>query len=571
MSQKRFTGIQHNRISRRKFLKGVGAAAGAAVLASPLSQLTGFAQQKIVRAALWQEPEGLNPYFFIQIASRVVRKRILEGLFRIAPDGTPVPVLAAEVPTSQNGGISPDGKTITIQLKNGLVWSDGAPVTSQDVKFTWEVVMDDANPVSSRSGYELIEDVSTPSNTTVVLRFKEVFAPFLTLFGVNDAVLPGHIFGGNTNLSQSSFNREPTVGTGPFKLVRWQSGAFIELEKNPNYRGGPDKPLLDKLIYTIVPARDVAIQQIKTGQVDAMWNALESQIPEFQGLAGIRLLNTPSADLEYLGLNLSDPKSQDPNNPGFTDPSKPHPILGDPVVRQAIQLAINKQEIVDELFSGLTSVAVSPLSPFHWANNPSLTPSEFNSDKAKQLLDGAGWTAGPGGVRVKDGVRMDLRIVTTTGDQIRLQTEQVIQRRLLDVGINLQIVNVPSAVLFSGQGPLQTGDYDIAEDTWGPDYDPADFLTILFHSKSLPPGGWNFLRINSPEIDQHIDLGNSAIGQGARQPHYQTAQRLILETGAYIPLYNRSKLDAFRSNVQNVTEGGNPWDDFSWDAENWDI
>ena len=559
-------------INRRQFLKRVGAAAGATVLLGPLSQITGYGQmQKVVRAALWQEPEGLNPFFFIQIASRIVRKRILEGLFRIAPDGSVVPVLAAEVPTQENGGISEDGKTITIKLKKGLVWSDGTPVTAQDVVFTWEVVMDDANPVSSRAGYDLIEDMSTPDETTVVMRFREVYAPFLTLFSVNHAVLPRHVFGGNTDLSQSSFNREPVVGTGPFKFVRWESGAFIELEKNPLYRGAPDKPLLDKLIYTIVPARETAIQQIKTGQVDAMWNLLETQIPEFQGLADVRLLNTPSANLEYLGLNLSDPNSEDPNNPGYTDPNKPHPILGDPAVREAIELAIDKQAIVDALFGGLTTVAVSPISPFHWANNPEIGPSEYNPERAKQILDEAGWTPGPGGVRVKDGVRMDLRIMTTTGDQIRLQTEQIIQRYLLEVGINLQIVNVPSAVLFSKNGPLQSGDYDIAEDTWGPDFDPADFLTILFHSGSLPPNGWNFFRINDPNIDKHIELGNSAIGIEARRPHYQIAQKLILDTGAYIPLYNRSLIDAFRTNVKNVTEGGNPWDDFSWDAENWDV
>jgi peptide/nickel transport system substrate-binding protein len=564
--------VERQGINRRQFLKRVGAAAGESVLLRPVSQMTGFGQsQKILRVALWQEPEGLNPFFFIQIASRVVRKRVLEGLFRIAPDGTPLPVLAAEVPTQENGGISADGKTITIKLKKGLVWSDGEPVTSQDVVFTWQVVMDDANPVSSRAGYELIDDIDTPDDTTVVLNFREVFAPFLTLFSVNDAVLPRHVFGGNTDLSQSSFNREPAVGTGPFTFAQWQSGAFIELEKNPNYRGGPDKPLLDKLIYTIVPARETAIQQIKTGQVDAMWNLLETQIPEFQGLADVLLLNTPSANLEYLGLNLSDPSSEDPDNPGFANPNTPHPILGDPAVRRAISLAINKQQLVDALFQGLTTVAVSPISPFHWANNPELGPSEFNPAKAKQLLDEAGWTVGPGSIRVKDGVRMDLRIMTTTGDQIRLQTEQVIQRNLLDVGINLQIVNVPSAVLFRKSGPLQSGDYDIAEDTWGPDFDPADFLTILFHSKSLPPNGWNFFRINSPEIDQHIDLGNSAIGQAARAPHYQITQKLILDTGAYVPLYNRSLIDAFRTTVKNVTEGGNPWDDFSWDAENWDV
>lgn len=481
---------------------------------------------------------------------------MLEGLFRVAPDGSPVPVLAAEVPTKNNGGISNDERTITVKLKPGLRWSDGAPVTSQDVKFTWEVVMDPANPVTSRAGYELIEDLSTPNDTTAVFRFKEVFAPFLTLFGVNDAVLPRHVFGGNTDLSQSSFNREPVVGTGPFKFKEWQSGAFIELERNPNYRDEPDKPRLDRLIYTVVPSREVATEQIRIGQVDAMWNLLEPQIPLFPpgNPDGVQLSVTKSADLEYLGLNTTDP------------------ILADAAVRQAIGLSIDKQTLVDVILSGQTEVASSPISPFHWANNPNLKPIPFDPEQARSVLDEAGWQVGPGSVRVKDGVRLDLEITTTTGSQVRLQNEQVIQQNLLDVGINLAIRNVPSAVLFSQQGPLVQGTYQIAEDTWGPDFDPADFLTILFHPNSIPQ--WNFFRITeelAPGLGEAIDRGNSTLDLDERKRWYQKAQELIMATGAYVPLYNRAKVDAFRENVTGVTEGGNPWDDFSWDAENWNL
>ena len=549
--------ILNSRISRRKFLKGVGAAAGTVALASPWTQLTGLASSdKVLKVALWQEPEGLNPFFFIQIASRLVRKRILEGLFRVDPDGTPVPVLAAEIPTLANGGISADGKTITIKLRDGVKWSDGAPLTSQDVVFTWQVVMDPANPVSSTGGYDLIEAIDTPDDTTVVLRFKEIFAPFLTLFSAagNDAVLPRHVFGGDTDLSQSEFNRMP-LGTGPFIITDFTSGTSITLERNPNYRVA-GKPVLDKIIYAIVPSREVAIEQVRIGQVDAMWNLLEPQIPLFPAgnPDGVKLVVTNSADLEYLGLNTT------------------NPILSDPAVRKAVGLAIDKQTLVDVILSGQTTVGVSPLSPFHWANDPSLGPVPFDPAQARQVLDDAGWKPGPGSIRVKDGVRLDLEITTTTGSQVRLQNEQVIQQNLQGVGINLAIRNVPSAVLFSGDGPLVQGTYEIAEDTWGPDFDPADFLTILFHPNSIPK--WNFFRITeelAPGLGAAIDRGNSTLDLDERRAAYQEAQRLIMATGAYIPLYNRAKIDAFRENVKGVTEGGNPWDDFGWDAENWDV
>lgn len=558
MSKERFY------VNRRKFLKGVGLSVGTAYATS--AGLPVFAQGgPSITAALWQEPENLNPYLAIQTVSRIVRKRILEGLYRVNPQGEFVPVLAKSIPTVANGGVVVEGggMTVTVELLDDVTWSDGTPVTSSDIAFTWQVVMDDANPVKSRDGYELIEDIDTSDPQKAVIRFSEVYGPYLTLFADVDAVLPQHVLG-STDVSRSEFNRAP-VGTGPFQFVRWESGAFIELEANPNYREA-GKPLADKLIFAIVPSREVAAAQLKTGQADAMWNLIETQIPEFQALSDVNLLVTPSSNLEYLGLNLSDPGSI---SDGFTDPNSSHPVLGDPAVRQAIAMAINKQEIVDQLFGGLTSTAVSPISPFHWAHDPTVEPPGFDPNGARQLLNDAGWEEGPGSVRVKDGIRMDLRIMTTTGDKLRLSTQQVVQQNLLDVGINVQITNVPSAVLFSGTGPLQSGDYDIAEDTWGPDLDPAGFLSILFSSNSLPPNGWDFFRINNPELDSAIEQGNAALDRADRLPHYQRAQQLIMESGAYIPLYNRALINAFNSSVSGVIEGGNPWDDFAWDAENW--
>lgn len=551
-------------LSRRKFLRGAGLTVGA-TYATSLGSFTGFSQGSVFTAALWQEPENLNPYFAIQTVSRIVRKRVLEGLYRVNPAGEFIPVLAKSVPTVANGGVevSGGGMTVTVDLKADANWSDGTPVTSNDILFTLQVVMDDANPVKSRDGYELITDIDVSDPKKAVIRFSEVYGPYLTLFSDVDAVLPLHILS-NSDISKSEFNRAP-VGSGPFQFVRWESGAFIELEANPNYREA-GKPGVDKLIFSIVPSREVAAAQMKTGQVDAMWNLIETQIPEFQELPDVNLLVTPSPNLEYMGLNLSDPASM---SDGFSDPNSSHPVLGDLVVRQAIALAIDKQSIVNKLFGGLTTTAVSPLSPFHWANDPSLKATEFDPEKAKRILDEAGWKVGSGSVREKDGVVMRLRTMTTTGSKLRLQTQQVVQQNLLDVGINMQITNVPAAVLFGKTGPLQSGDYDIAEDTWGPELDPAGFLSILFHSKSLPPNGWDFFRFNNPEQDAAIDAGNSALDREDRKVGYQKAQRLIMASGAYIPLYNRALINAFSSGTKGVVAGGNPWDDFAWDAENW--
>ncbi len=502
--------------------------------------------------ALWQEPENLNPYLAIQTVSRILRKQTLEGLFDVTPAGEYIPVLAAEIPTPQNGGVSADGKTVTIKLKEGVTWQDGDPFTSADVKFTFDVVMNDANPVSSRAGYDLIESLETPDDYTVVITFSEIYAPYLTLFSVDKAVLPAHYFDGNSDVSRSPFNRLPE-GTGPWMITAWESGNFISFERNPNYREA-DKPLLDSLIFKFVPSREVATAQLRTGEVDGMWNLIESQIPELENVPGVNLMITDSTNLEFLGLNLT------------------NPIFSDVRVREAIGLAIDKSVLVDRLLYGRASVAVSPIT-LGWAKDETIAAGAFDVERANALLDEAGWTErNREGIRMKDGQLLQFDIMTPTGDRLRALAEQVIQAQLREVGANMVIANVPANVMFAVDGPLKRGEYDIAMDTWGPDLDPGAWLQLLFYSDSIPTlenpnAGWNFIRINSPEVDAAVDQGRSTLDLQVRKEAYSNAARAIVDTKAYIPLYTRFLVDAFTDRLGGYES--NPWDEFAWDSESW--
>lgn len=514
--------------------------------------------------ALWQEPESLNPYTAIQTVSRVLRKQTLEGLWDADPSGEFYPVLAASVPTIANGGVSRDGKTVTVRLRPDLKWQDGHPLTSADVKFTLDVIMDAANPVSSRSGYDEITSISTPNATTAVITFKQPYAPYLTLFSVAGAILPRHAFDGKTDISRSDFNRKPE-GTGPFMVSEWRSASNITFVRNPNYRVA-GRPYLDQIIFKFVPSREIATAQLSSGEVDAMWNLIESQIPQMERVPGVKLQVTPSPNLEYLGFNLSSGE----------DPAKPHPILGDARVRQAIGLAIDKKVLVDRLLYGRAQVATSAI-PLGWAADKTIAPSTTNVERAKTLLDEAGWKVGADGIRAKGGQRLSLKIMTTTGDQLRLLAQQVLQAQLKPAGVDLVINNVPASVMFGGydkNGPLKRGEFDIAMDTWGPDLDPADYMSIRFASDQIPTAqnrgaGWNFTRIKDPAIDRALVTAQSSLDQGARRAAYAEAQRRINATGAYIPLYTRVLIDGFRDRVKGYE--GNPWDEFGWDSENWYI
>lgn len=515
---------------------------------------------------LFQEPDNLNPYLAVQTASRLVRELTLEGLVAADPEGNYIPELAAEVPTVDNGGISEDGLTITYTLKEGITWSDGDPFTSADVKFTWEAIMDEGNAVNSQTGYELIESVETPDDTTVVITFSELYAPALSLFSIADTVLPAHVLDGEV-MGNSDFSRTPE-GTGPFVVSEWNSGDSIILDRNPNFRG-EGQPMMDQIVFKIIPDQQAGVAQLQSGDIDVLWNLDESVVAAVEGMEGIELQVTPSSNVEYLGLNLS--------ARGTADPSQPHPILGDEAVRQALSLAIDRTPIIEELLGGRTEAATSPIG-LGWAAPEGLELPPTDPDEATQLLEEAGWTDEDGdGIREKDGTRLSLEITTPAGQAIREQTEQVLQEQFAAIGVELTINNVPAATLFGNwdeNGMLKRGDFDIVMDTWGADLDPAAFLSTLFKSDQIPTEdnageGWNFFRLQDSELDAAIEAGSASLDQEERKDAYRVAAERIIDNLVYIPLYKRALINAFSSNVQG--EEGNPWDEFTWNAEEWSL
>lgn len=512
---------------------------------------------KPIVIAMYQEPESLNPYLSVQSVVSVVSTAVYESLVDVSPDGKYTPALATDVPSTENGGLSKDGLTITYKLRDGVKWGDGKPFTAADVKFTWQAIMDNSNAVNSRAGYEDIASIDTPDPLTAVVKFKKLYAPALTLFRF---VLPQQGFGG-TAMTGVPFNRKP-FGTGPYMVKEWTSGESIVLEANPNYR---TPPATGGLIFRITPSREQSVLLLKSGEADVVWDLIEASIPEFQTNPNVKLWTTPSSNVEYLGLNLAQR-----GNPA--DPSKPHPILGDINVRKALSLAIDRGVLVNKLMYGKSTVATSAIG-LGWAADPSIAIAPYNPDEAKRLLDAAGWQPGADGIRQKNGQRLSLEITTTSGNKLRELAEQVLQQQLAAVGIELKINNVPSSTMFgnwASNGPLQRGNYDISMDTWGPEIDPANFVATLFQSASIPKesgGGWNYFRINDPKIDAAIEAGRSTLDQAARKKAYAEVARLVNDTYAYIPLYNRLLINAFNANVTGWTP--NPWDDLTWDVAKW--
>ncbi len=555
-----------------------GIALLASVVAISVAALPAASQQQprrggTVTMAIYQEPELLNPQIAVQTVSFEVLSSVVEGLLKNDPKGEYYPQLAAEIPTRPNGGVSQDGKTITYHLRPGLEWSDGHALTCDDVKFTWQAIMTPKSGAIETSGYDQIDTVDCPNPQTVVVRYKTFYAPFLSRFRW---IMPRHATGDPVNMTKWDYNRKP-LGSGPFKITEWVSGDHITMVANDRYRL-KGQPYLDRILFRVVPSREVGKQLLKTGDVDIVWDLVESDVLEFKAVSAVKISAPPGPTAERLVVNLADPTLDGP--PLAVAKQRPHPILGDPRVREAIELGINKREITSKLLFGLATVGTNELH-IGWAR--CVTPvSTYNPPRARRLLDEAGWVPGPDGIRVakgtryaKDGTRLRLKLQTTTGNKLREQAEQLIIEYMRAIGLEFYIENVPSAVLFGSwaSGAFRKhGHFDVVMYTTSPDADPHAQVEGVFASWNMPTAenggrGFNYARYASDRLDADVKRGGSVPDLNARREAYCDAMKQLVNDRPHIYLYDRALLSAYRDRLQGWVPDA--WEYLSWNAQDW--
>lgn len=507
-----------------------------------------------------QEPGTLSPLLASATIDDVIGSFIVEGLVTVDGEGNYAPVLAEELPA-----ISEDGLVLTYKLKKDIKFNNGDAFTCADVQFTLDAILSDLSGAST-SGYSDIDKIECTDEYTAVVTLAEVYAPYLRLFSY---IVP-RAAGDLAAMDTWEYNRAP-IGTGPWMIGEWQAGDFISLVPNPNYRE-EGKPYLDSVIVKILPSREVGLQLLGTGEVTALWDLTEADFPTLDKMEGVSWAGAlyGSGENELLLFNLGPTDGSAPADPS----ASPHPILGDLRVRQAIQYAIDKQLIVDTLLFGNVKVGttVLPTGPFACPQ----PASEYNVDKAKALLEEAGWVAGADGIREKDGVRMSLKISTTTGNQLREQTEQVLVEMLKQAGIELVIDNVPSDILFASwdsDGMRKKGRYDILLYTTGAGTDPDSHLFSNYHSLRIPSAdnegaGNNFSRYLNPDVDTWIDDGAFNADTNVRREAYCKVAEQINKDLPRVFLYERMVISGYRDVLQNfrVSPG---FADLTIDSQNW--
>jgi peptide/nickel transport system substrate-binding protein len=495
-----------------------------------------------------REPDTLNRFSTHILED--IETCVVEGLVTTDEKMNIVPLLAASIPTLENGGVvlrKDGGMDVTWKLKPDVTWHDGTPHTSADVKFTVEAINSPAYNPESTDGFDRITSVDTPDPLTAVLHYDQVYAPYQLQF--MRGTLPRHVLEGRDIDTANDYNRAP-LGTGPYRVAEWKTGEFIRLEAVTNYWQGGGQPHLKTLLFKFIPNTNTRINQLKSGEVDMVVMFPWDKHREVAAIPGVRVQRTDGNGYEHVTMN-----------------QRAFPAFADVRVRQALTHAVDRALITTTILEGLAPITHGPVQPVSWAHNPQIRQYAFDPTRARALLDEAGWKDANGdGVREKDGQRFAFTLITQAGFAVRENVAQVLQRQFKDVGVEAAVQlhdgTSISKLWFEGK-------FHAMLHWWQLPADPE--LTLFFAKDRMPPRGRNINYVSDDALTALVYAADRSVSQAERGKVLGEAQARIAELAIEIPLYGVSKLDAVPARLKGFT--GNPtntgpfWNVHTWTLE----
>jgi len=545
MSEKDF------RFTRRQGLKFLGAAGLAAMAPSVLGMGSARAQDapkgQIV-VGFSQEPTVFNPHLLHIEVDEGVHFAIFDPLFDVDAKGNFYPLLAKEVPTVENGGISADGLNWKLTLRDDVKWHDGTPFTAEDVKFTLELLVNPDFRSWRRTGHNLVRDLTVVSPTEITWRMESPFAPYTAILA-STFIVPKHAFEG-ADPNNAPFNNTP-IGTGAFKWKNRVPGDHIELEANADYFG--DGPYLERLVLKYIPEMTVLYTQLKTGDIDVL--ALQWISPDNYEEAK----SLPDRVVEIIGAPFFEGLSLNLERPQFKDQA----------VREALYYAIDKQTIIDALYYGVPTPTESYMPRESYYYNADLPVQQYDLDKARALLDEAGWKPGGDGIREKDGVKLSFTCSTTSGNHLREQAQQFLQQSFREIGVDMQIGNLPPAVMWGDHWMLSQFDMALAglSCLTGPDPDTSDYF-LSTASPAKGGNGQNTWVYNNPEVDDLLKKGGAVVSPEERLPIYRRIQEIMRHDLPFLPLFQYANIRGYKTGITGVEANINNRID-TWNVRSW--
>lgn len=454
------------------------------------------------------EASVLIPMLAGDSASHGVAGHIFNGLVKYHTDLSVIGDLA------ESWDISSDGLVITFHLRQGVKWADGVEFTAEDVMFGYKTIIDEKTPTAYKEDFLQVKTAEVLDRYTFRVTYEKPFAPALTSWG-SLVVLPKHLLEGQ-DITKSDFGRNP-VGLGPYRLKEWTPGQKLVLESYRDYFEG--RPYIDRYIYSIIPDPATQFLELQAGGVDYMGltpiqYTKQTETPYFND--NFQKFRYPVFAYTYMGFNLK------------------HPWFQDKRARQAIAHAIDKQEIIDVVLFGLGSQATGPYVPNTWPYNPNVKKYEHDPEKAKSLLREAGWEDRDGdGILDKGGKLFQFTILTNMGNNLRKNTATIIQWRLAQVGIKVEIRALEWSAFINEF--IDKKSFQAVILGWSIGLDPDQY--DIWHSSKTKPKEFNFITYRNPQVDELLEQGRRTFDTGERKKAYYRIQEILAEEVPYIFLY----------------------------------
>jgi peptide/nickel transport system substrate-binding protein len=577
-------------LSRRAFVRKMVALGLTAPLASQLLAHSGLAQPSAradhkptkaggggpLKALFWQGPTLLNPHFAVGLKDQEAARIFYEPLAAWDSDGNLVPVLAAEIPSLEDGGVATDGMSVTWRLKKDVAWHDGRPFTADDVVFNREYGAEPATAAVTLGSYQDVK-VEKVDPLTVRVRFDKPTPFWADAFvGPGGLIIPKHLFEAykGANSRDAPANLKP-VGTGPYRFVDFEPGDLVKGERNPAYHV-PDRPYFDTIEMkgggdAVSAARAV----VQTGEYDFAWNMqVEDEILlrlENSGNARGRIEIVGGGAIEHIALNSTDPWTEVDGERSSAKTT--HPLLGDPAVRQALGLLVDRASVQQHIY-GRTGLATG-----NFVNAPERfvsknTKWEFSIDKASQVLEQAGWKRGPDGIRAKDGKKLKL-VFQTSINAPRQKTQAIVKQACQRAGIDIELKSVTASVYFSSDvaNPDTSRKFyaDVQMFTANnfrpdPGLFMRQFVSWEIASKANKWQGRNITRWHHDDYDKAFRASESELDPVKRAALLIAMNDMVVEERAVIPVVYRPRVSALSKQLRAPLSA---WDNDFWNLKDW--
>jgi peptide/nickel transport system substrate-binding protein len=571
--------VKLGRLSRRQFVRWLAAVGLGAPMAAQLLGSAGVAGAEprqplwtpprrggggALKILMWDAPTMLHPHFGRGLRDFTASRIFYEPLAAVSPDGTLVPVLADEIPSLMNGGVSRDGQGVTWRLKRNVSWHDGKPFTADDVVFNWEFAADPGTGATSRGPFEQVARIDKLDAHTVKVVFKKP-QPFWAVVFTGGGIVPKHIFepfkGAGAREAVGSLR---PVGTGPYTLAEFKPGDMIRADLNPHYHLH-NRPYFDRLdIKGGGDAVSAARAVLQTGEYDFGYYILaeEDVLARIEQGGKGRILEIPTSGMSHVQCNMSDPWREVDGE--RSNPNAPHPCLSDPAVRTALTLLIDRASIQSNLIG-----RNGKLTP-NFLNVPDRVRSrnttwEFSVERANRLLDEAGWARGADGIRARDTRRLKFLFQAAANATVQ-KIQLVVKQAAARAGIDIEVKAVPAAVFFSGDASNVDTTVRFLADLQmytvftglDPQFYMAQFVSWEIPTRDNRWSGRNLTRWRHADYDRLWREAETEMDPVRRAELFIRMNDMVVQDGVVMPVTWRNELHAVSNQILGVDMNG--WD-----------